>query len=237
MNRTRAKLIITTVLIVILLTVGIHIAGMHSKRMVSLREAGVEAVVVSHDKSVYPDFIYNSCAINNDSISGEKEHKIPLSHTADMEELAKLSTDIVTGRITGLCYTFINGTAYTVADLHISSSFKGSLVSDDIVSLYFLGGYASVQDYNSFYGIQDGDPNKFYKFTVKGYPVPALEQDMLFFMSSNSVQQDIPKNVYSLTSPANSVYTPSSDGESYTGNGKRFTGEFLKELVQQDFRI
>lgn len=231
MKKNWAKISILAGLIVILLLGGIYINGRYSKRRAAIAHASVEAVVVSHDKSVYPGFIYNSCAINSENLCGEKEHEIPSSAVTDMKKLADISTDIVRGKITGVCYTFINGIAYTVADLHIEDSLKGSLVSDDIVSLYFLGGYASVQDYNSFYEIKGGEPNKFYKFTAKGYSVPQVGQDMLFFMSANTDNRDIPKNGYSLSSGADSVFSASAEGESFTGNGKSFTCEFLKELI------
>lgn len=227
-----AKLSLIAVLTALLLFCGIYINIRHNNRMAAIELASVEAVVVSHDKSVFPEFIYNAGAINNESIYGEKEHNFTLSHIADLKDLTEFSTDIVRGQITGLSYTFINGVAYTVADLHISHSLKGSLVPDDVVSLYYLGGYAAVQDYNNFYDIEGGEQNKYYKFTVTGYPVPEIGQDMLFFLSQRCDKFTIPDGAFCLSSGGNSVYTLSENGEAFTGNGKSFSYEYIEGLIK-----
>ena len=232
MKKKWAKFSILAGLIVILLLSGLYINHRHNKRIDAIELASVEAVVVSHDKSVYPSFIYNASAINSENVCGEKEHKITTSAIGDIKEMTECSTNIVRGQITGLCYTFINGIAYTVADVHISQSLKGSLLPDDVISLYYLGGYADVQDYNNFYDINGGEQNKFYKFTVPDYPVPQVGQDMLFFLSPSYKELDIPEDTFYLTAGANSIYSPSESGETFTGNGKSFTCKYLKELIK-----
>ncbi len=232
MKNKRANLIIIAILIVLLLIGSIYIFKSHSSKMAALELAGVEAVVVSHDKSMFPQFIYNANAINSSSVIGEKEHEMSIHNIADIKETAEKSQNIVRGKITGLCYTFSDGIAYTVAEVHVSDSLKGSLMPEDIISLYYVGGFAEVQDYNEFYGISGGEQNKYYKFTVPGYPAPEIGQDRLFFLSASSEDFAVPEGGFCLTSGQSSVFSPSDDGESFTGNGETYSLDEIKKFIK-----
>ena len=221
---------IAAALVLVLILTFFLVKQNRARRLAEAIDAGQQAVIVSHDKTVFPDFVYNSDAISEDSIAGEKKQKsIPVSSAA-IDEEAKLAGVIVRGSISSLSYTFIDGNAYTLADVTVTEVLKGNLVQGDIISVYYPGGYASVNDYNEFHG-DKAEGSGYYRVSAGNVPEPVLEQDAVFFLTSPETGSAVPDGAFVPGFGKNSVLPFDGDGKSVKFGEERLVYDELKEFI------
>ena len=206
---------IAVIILLLLLCTGFLIKSGADKRQQEAIEAGQAATIVSHDKTVLPGFIYNIDSISMDSIVGQKHCSFSYPEQESLKAVAEMSSQLVHGRITNLSFTFMDGQAWTVADLQITASYKGELKKDDVISLYYPGGYVSVSDYNSYHHIKSGGgENEFYQSFPDSSPLPCLMDEGLFFLSDDNSAYSLPEGTYFL-SCGNSSICSYADEDTY----------------------
>ena len=192
--------------------------------------AGKQAVIVSHDKTVLPDFVYNSDSIAEDSIRGEKQQRPIPESSADIEEMAQQAELIVRGSVSFLSYTFMDGLAYTMADVTVTEVLKGSLQQGDIISVYYPGGYASVNDYSEFMG-EKVTGGGYYRVKAGNVPEPEMGRDAVFFLSEPAAGSPVPKGAYSLHFGERSVLPFDEQGRSLSPGEDKLSFEELLEII------
>ena len=219
------------ILVVIIALSSVLISVHRDRKTAEALAASTEAVIVSSDKSVFPGFIYNSDSINSDSLVGEKEAKLPEFEAKTLPELEALSGDVIRGRVKALSYTFIRGEAWTQADIEVTGVFKGGLSEGFVISVYFPGGYASVEDYNKFYGENNpGGANEYYIISSGKAPVPFIEDDVLLFLNPADEASAVPKGAYVLSWGEYSVFSVYDEGKGMSRGSENFDMDEIMAL-------
>ena len=121
----------------------------------------------TQSRTVLPDFIYNSSAINSAVIYTVKTVDDRYQDPADAD--AELLCTVI-----DVYYTFISGAAWTQADVRVDEVLRGRLSEGDMISVYTPGGYASMEDYTAAHGVgmYSDSGAGFIEFTVNGRPHP-----------------------------------------------------------------
>ena len=212
MKKKSALIAAVAALTVLIILSSVLIKVNRDRRYAEALEASVDAVVISSDKTVFPGFIYNTDSISYDSIIGEKRMGSYPGPKPGLKELRDGSSDVVRGTVVSLSYTFIDGLAYTQVDLCLDEVLKGSLEKDYYISVYFPGGYASVEDYNEFYGEdKPGGANKYYHFVSGPSRLPYQDDELLLFISP-AADSLLPGGAYELSFGEYSVYNVLEEG-------------------------
>lgn len=230
------KAVITTLAVILIFAMllgGLYLQRSSREKQQGTADAGQTAVIVSHDKTVYPSFVYNFDSISSETLIGEKHYSFKSLEQDDLKMLADSASDIIRGRIVNTSYTFIDGHAWTLAEIQVLSSFKGELVKDDVISVFYPGGYVSAHDYNSVYDRKTpGSENEFYQVIADGSPSPFLLEEELFFLSSDVAGLSLPSGGYVLSSGNSSVVTTNDDGSKFYWQGETLTADRLLEIIE-----
>lgn len=187
---------------------------------------GEPAVILSHDKTALPEFIYNFDALDESLILGEKRLSSGRSFPTDLPSVSRASSFVLSGRIYGVYYTFIDGAAWTQADIFVSECLRGSVQGGDIVSVYFPGGYVSTEDFEAFYGESGGSEAEFYRLVTDGVPLPQQGDSLLLFLTRPDGAA-LPEGAYTLSCGKYSIFSLSPDGCMLNRNGQHYETQRL----------
>lgn len=231
MKKKTAVIAAISVFLVLVILSSVLIKVNRDKRHAEVLEAAMDAVIISSDKTVFPDFIYNSDSIHTDTVVGEKLVNIEPIEKPSLQELSQLSDSVVRGHVVSLSYTFIDGIAWTQADINISEVLKGGLVSGNFISVYFPGGFVSVEDYNEFSGENNpGGQNKYYSFKAGSAPIPGYNDELLLFISPSDGKYLLPEGSYSLSCAEHSVFNVQDGGKHLMQGKSSIDYETVKKL-------
>lgn len=149
------------------------------------------AISFTHDKTVLPDFIYNSTIIADSSIYTMRSENIGFSQEDDAD-------CIVLGTVIDTFYTFIEGSAWTQANIRVDEVSKGKLSEGDVVSVYFPEGYVSADDYAAFYSLSASSflGVDFIEYIVNDRPHPQVGDNAVFCLSSLPASSPLPNGAY-----------------------------------------
>lgn len=147
----------------------------------------------TQSRTVLPDFIYNSSAINSAAIYIVRTVDDDYQDPADADA-ALLCTVI------DVYYTFISGSAWTQADVRVDEVMRGRLSEGDVISVYAPGGYASVDDYTAAHGegMYSGSGADFIEFTVNGRPHPRPGDNGVVYIDRLPGGSPLPDGAYIL---------------------------------------
>ncbi len=228
----KKTVLISVISIILVLLTFLFIKGMYNKRQQEAIAAGKPAVIVSHDKTVLPDFIYNIDSISSETVVGEKHYDFDFSEQNNLNSVIERSSDIVYGRINSLSYTFINGMAWTVTELQVLNTYKGDLCDNDVISLYYPGGFMSVYDYNAHYESgKPGSDSEFYRSYITDAPIPFITEEELFFISDDTADYSLPDGSYILSSGNSSICSFITDDE-VLWLGRNMDSESVLKLIK-----
>ncbi len=193
-------------------------------------QSGEAAVVLSHDKTALPEFVYNPDSITASSVIAEKTYSTGQQGQVDALSMTLESSAVVRGKIGGIYYTFIDGLAWTQADIRVSESLRGQLTGGDLISVYFPGGYVSTADYAAYYG-GDGSDAEFFRFITDGAKLPVDGADCLLFLTRPDNAAKLPYNAYTLCRGKYSVFYFSSDGLTLSGENGQYSSDEMRRIV------
>ncbi len=155
------------------------------------QDRGTASVSFTKDKTVLPDFVYNSTIIDDSSV-----YTIHLSDDDfDDEDDADY---VVLGTVIETFYTFVDGKAWTQANIRIDENMHGRLSTGQIVSVYMSGGYASAEDYVSSGG-KLGNVAEFpsyVEFIVNDKPHPKPGDNEVFYLEKLPSGLSLPDGAY-----------------------------------------
>lgn len=149
------------------------------------------AITFTQDNTVLPEFIYNSSVIADSSVYTIRSW--------DNNFLQEDEADcVVLGTVIDTFYTFIDGSAWTQANIRVDEVSRGKLSEGDVISVYFPDGYALVDDYVAFYSLPDsGFPGvDFIEFTVNDRPHPQPGDNDVFCLEKLSASSPLPDGAY-----------------------------------------
>lgn len=196
-------------------------------------ERGAPAIVLSHDKTALPDFVYNLNSASEPYVLGEIHISAGSCSPENIPHLSRNSSAIVRGKLSDIYYTFIDGLAWTQANICISESLKGTLAVGDIISVYFPGGYASATDYEACYGEGSAAENSrgFYRFVAEGISPPEPGDEALFFLSEAAPGSGLPEGAYELSCERYAYLSFCENGSALCLGSDRFSYTELKLLI------
>lgn len=173
-----------------------------------------------NDMTVLPQTVYDQENITKDSIASTVQSLSDVLLAPDLETMIKHSTTIIRGTIMNVSYTFIDGMAWTQANVCVEESLAGSLTKGDIISVYYLGGYVSAKDYIDYYGDAHFAEEKikfseksFFKFVVDEEKDPDVGESNLYFLTATPEFSPLPRGVYERVCGKYASFSVSSDGE------------------------
>ena len=147
----------------------------------------------TQSRTVLPDFIYNSSAIRSAAIYSVKSVDDRYQDPADAD--AELLCTVI-----DVYYTFISGAAWTQADVRVDEVIRGRLSEGDMISVYFPGGYASMEDYTAVHGegMYSASGADFLEFTVNGRPHPKSGDNGVVYIDRLPDSSPLPEGAYLL---------------------------------------
>lgn len=155
------------------------------------QEGGTASVSFTRDKTVLPDFIYNSSIIAESPV-----YTIRL--TDDGLDDEKDADYVVLGTVIETFYTFIDGRAWTQANIRIDEITRGRLSEGQIISVYMPGGYASAEDYIASQGQVEKAAAyaSYFEFIINGEPHPQPGDNAVFCLDKLPSGSSLPKGAY-----------------------------------------
>lgn len=145
------------------------------------------------DLTVLPEFIYNPESIATGTVLEIVDFNRP-EDADDAEERA--AEAVIEGSVKAVYYTFIEGSAWTQADIYISRSVLGGLSKGCTVSVYFAGGYVSSEDYSAYYGESPAWKNSFLFFEGEELPLPQSGDRGTYCLALPAPEMRLPEGAY-----------------------------------------
>ena len=186
------KTIIYILAILLLSVAAVTLFAVHDNSDVYSPSAPDSATVTfTQDRTVLPDFIYNSSVIADSSIYPMRSVDIAFSREDDADF-------VVLGTVIDTFYTFIDGSAWTQANIRVDEVSKGKLSEGDVISVYFPEGYASADDYAAYYSLSASSFSgvDFIEFTVNGRSHPQAGDNAVFCFERLPVSSSLPDGAY-----------------------------------------
>lgn len=155
------------------------------------QEDGTASVSFTRDKTVLPDFIYNSSII--------AESPVYTIHLTDEELDDEKDADyVVLGTVIETFYTFIDGRAWTQANIRIDEITRGRLSEGQIISVYMPGGYASAEDYIASQGQvkKTAAYASYFEFIINDEPHPQPGDNAVFCLDKLPSDSSLPEGAY-----------------------------------------
>ena len=184
-------------------------------------------VVSGEDKTLTPDVVYNNGRpVSAEFLRGEKTGgnngvspggTDGVSHAPVVDNYLELITNqsdhVIRGTVDDVIYTSRDGIAYTQLDITVSEIIKsdGSVVQGDRISVRFLGGYISADEYARSHEIDGDFPDDWtvYENSMNRYEPESGREYILFI---NSGGYNIPRGGFSLIHETdNSIMTMDGD--------------------------
>ena len=123
------------------------------------------------------------------------------------------SDNVFRGTVTDVIYTNINGDSYVQLNVKLNDCYKGEFAPDDIVSVFYYGGYMTVQQYADLHGISGDYPTDRYINTGNGNYCEVGSEYVFFARSTD------PSGMTNIFGNCNdSIYTYNYEN-CYYGNG------------------
>lgn len=163
----------------------------NSKSIYQSNVKGSAAITFTHDKTVLPDFIYNNSIIFDSSVY--------TINAADSEYAAEEDADcVMLGTVIETFYTFVDGTAWTQANVRVDEVTRGKLSEGEIISVYFPGGYASMDDYVAAHGTGQYSSTgaQYLEFIMNGEPHPQPGDNAMFCLDKLPNGSPLPDGAY-----------------------------------------
>ena len=105
---------------------------------------------------------------------------------------------VVLGTVIDTFYTFIDGSAWTQANIRVDEVSRGKLSEGEVISVFFPEGYALVDDYVAFYSLpSSGFPGvDFIEFIVNDRPHPQSGDNAVFCLQRLPASSPLPDGAY-----------------------------------------
>ena len=155
------------------------------------QEDGTASVSFTRDKTVLPDFIYNSSII--------AESPVYTIHLTDEELDDEKDADyVVLGTVIETFYTVIDGRAWTQANIRIDEITRGRLSEGQIISVYMPGGYASAEDYIASQGQVEKTAAyaSYFEFIINDEPHLQPGDNAVFCLDKLPSDSSLPEGAY-----------------------------------------
>lgn len=154
-------------------------------------EEGAATVSFTHGKTVLPDFIYNSAAIEASGLY--------TVHTLEETVFDPDDADCVAlCTVIDVYYTFVGGSAWTQADVRVDEVTHGKLTEGEMISVYIPGGYVSTDDYEAYYG--EGKYSEsgadYIEFIINDEPHPRAGDNGIFCVNRAANSSPLPDGAY-----------------------------------------
>ncbi len=153
--------------------------------------ANSATVTFTQDKTVLPDFIYNSSTIADSSIYTMYSEDSNFSQADDAD-------CVVLGTVIETFYTFAGGSAWTQANVRVAEVTRGRLSEGEIISVYFPGGYASMDDYVTAHGAgkYSSSGAQYLEFIINSEPHPQPGDNAMFCLDKLTNISPLPDGAY-----------------------------------------
>lgn len=123
----------------------------------------------------------------------------------NIETLSNYASEIITGTVVRIAYTTIQGNAWTMVDVKTDNVLKGAVNSEQVITIYFLGGYIPLTDKIEYY--QDSFryenmtkqeiENTVVHEVVDGEVLPpTVGKQYLFYLAPTPKGSPLPQNVF-----------------------------------------
>lgn len=126
--------------------------------------------------------------------------------STDLTYLSEQATEIVAGTVRKVTYDIIKGRIWTKVDIQITDVFKGNLITNDIVSVYRLGGYIPLKEYGKYHkdvARFEVDTKEVEHILLKqifeGEEFSEVGEKSVFYLNQASSEALLPKGVYERT--------------------------------------
>lgn len=123
--------------------------------------------------------------------------------SADLLTISENATEIIEGTIKNVTYEFIEGNPWIKADILVTGSLKGNLKESDIISVYMLGGYVSLEEHIKYYddAVKFNVSKKDIKHTmlktvVENEAFPVIGEESIFYLTETSTASPLPQGAF-----------------------------------------
>lgn len=162
-----------------------------SEAVIEPDEEGSASVSFTHGKTVLPDFIYNSAAIEDSRLYTVRISDYTVYDPDDADCVALCT-------VIDVYYTFVGGSAWTQADVRVDEVMRGKLTEGDMISVYISGGYVSADDYRAYHGAEkysysDAD---YIEFIHNDEPHPCTGDNGVFYIDRAGNSSLLPDGAY-----------------------------------------
>lgn len=208
-------------------------------------DTGVLNPDIYQDLTNHATASYNSTDVENGVIAQTIGTVTDSLVSPDIQSMMDFSTLIVRGSIQNITYTFVGGIAWTEVDVLIEDVLYGERNPNDIITVYYLGGYVPVEDYVNYYGeahFSDEHLNsmafstEFFEFVVEGEDHPNVSENNLYFLVETPENSPLPTGVYERVCNESSTFQVSPDGEylyrNCTGAGEVYMTEVYAKMSE-----
>lgn len=163
----------------------------NSKSIYQSNVKGSAAITFTHDKTVLPDFIYNSAIINDSTVY--------TINAADSEYAEEDDADcVILGTVIETFFTFADGAVWTQANVRVDEVTRGKLSEGEIISVYIPGGYASMDDYVAAHGAgkYSSSGAQYLELIINDEPHPQPGDNAMFYLDKLSNGSPLPDGAY-----------------------------------------
>ena len=147
------------------------------------------------DLTVLPEFVYNPESISTGTVLELVSFQ---GAGPEPESQLKEADTVIQGSIRNIYYTFIDGQAWTQADINVLKSIEGGLVRGNTVSVYYPGGYVSAEDYSAYYGGRTIWEGSFLYFEPNELPLPKEGESGTYYLIKADKNSPIPIGAYEI---------------------------------------
>lgn len=133
----------------------------------------------------------------------ETEGTLDYGIFGDIDTLSETADEIVGGTVQRVIYDEIEGMAWMKVDVLISDVLKGKLKQNDVISVYMLGGYMSLEEHIKYhddafrYNMTKKEIKKaIMKEVIDGEAYPKEGEKNIFYLCKTSAESPLPLNAY-----------------------------------------
>lgn len=121
----------------------------------------------------------------------------------DLDSLSEQAAEIVAGTVKKVTYDVVDGEIWTNLDISITDVFKGKLVKKDKISVYRLGGYILLKEYQKYhddverFGIDAKEiSHTLLKQVCEGEEFPQVGEESVYYLNKETANDLLPKGAY-----------------------------------------
>ena len=123
--------------------------------------------------------------------------------SSDLSDLSDYASEIIQGTVKEVTYVNIEGNAWIKGDIVVTKSIKGEIEVSDVISVYMIGGYVSLEDHIKQYddaekfGLSEAEiKDTVIKSNIENEKFPIVGDESIFYLVQTPSESPLPDGAY-----------------------------------------